>query len=159
MGELQQVREDTELLPGMFREEAKERLMLQEERKTAEEKMSRAIKEDSSLRKQVRDLTAEVERKKRLALQAIAARHQVKDNLKGAQDKVAHFEAHMSNMNAQVDEAKAERDKYEKRHDEMFAAVSGLNARIEELENHKLHLLQKLKKYGDKGDLGYIIKT
>jgi len=41
----------------------------------------------------------------------------------------------------------------------MFAAVSGLNARIEELENHKLHLLQKLKKYGDKGDLGYIIKT
>ena len=47
----------------------------------------------------------------------------------------------MSNMNAQDDEAKAERDKYEKRHDEMFAAVSGLNARIEELENHKLHLL------------------
>lgn len=68
MAELQQVREDTELLPGMFREEAKERLMLQEERKAAEEKMSRAIKEDSFLRKQVRDLTAEVERKKRLAL-------------------------------------------------------------------------------------------
>lgn len=41
----------------------------------------------------------------------------------------------------------------------MFGAVSGLNARIEELEQHKLHLLQKLKKYGDKGDLGYIIKT
>ena len=41
----------------------------------------------------------------------------------------------------------------------MFSAVSGLNARIEELEQHKLHLLQKLKKYGDKGDLSYIIKT
>ena len=65
----------------------------------------------------------------------------------------------MSQVNTQVQEAKAERDKYEQRHDEMFAAVSGLNARIEELENHKLHLLQKLKKYGDKGDLGYIIKT
>jgi hypothetical protein len=51
MVELQQVREDTELLPGMFREEAKERLQLQEERKAAEDKMSRAIKEDSSLRK------------------------------------------------------------------------------------------------------------
>jgi len=35
----------------MFREEAKERMMLQEERKAAEEKMSRAIKEDSFLRK------------------------------------------------------------------------------------------------------------
>jgi len=57
------------------------------------------MKEDSSLRKQVRDLTAEVDRKKRLAMQAIAARHQVKDTLKEAQDKVAHYEAHMSQVN------------------------------------------------------------
>lgn len=41
----------------------------------------------------------------------------------------------------------------------MFASVSGLNARIEELEQHKLHLLEKLKNYGDRGDLGYIVKT
>jgi hypothetical protein len=41
----------------------------------------------------------------------------------------------------------------------MFASVSNLNARIEELEQHKLHLLSKLKKYGDKGGLEYIIKT
>jgi hypothetical protein len=41
----------------------------------------------------------------------------------------------------------------------MFGAISGLNSRIEELEQHKLHLLQRLKKYGDKGDLSYIIKT
>ena len=41
----------------------------------------------------------------------------------------------------------------------MFASVSGLNARIEELEQHKLHLLDKLKSYGDRGDLGYIVKT
>jgi hypothetical protein len=41
----------------------------------------------------------------------------------------------------------------------MFASVSNLNARIEELEQHKLHLLNKLKKYGDKGGLEYIIKT
>lgn len=41
----------------------------------------------------------------------------------------------------------------------MFASVSGLNARIEELEQHKLHLLEKLKGYGDRGDLTYIVKT
>lgn len=41
----------------------------------------------------------------------------------------------------------------------MFASVSGLNARIEELEQHKLHLLEKLKGYGDRGDLSYIVKT
>ena len=41
----------------------------------------------------------------------------------------------------------------------MFKSVSGLNARIEELETHKLHLLDKLKGYGDRGDLTYIVKT
>ena len=41
----------------------------------------------------------------------------------------------------------------------MFTSVSGLNARIEELEQHKLHLLEKLKGFGDRGDLGYIVKT
>lgn len=41
----------------------------------------------------------------------------------------------------------------------MFESVNGLNNRIEELEQHKLHLLGKLKNYGDKGDLDYIIKT
>ena len=65
----------------------------------------------------------------------------------------------MDKKDAEMMEAKEERDRYERKHDEMFSAVSGLNGRIEELEQHKLHLLQKLKKYGDKGDLGYIIKT
>ena len=32
-----------------------------------------------------------------------------------------------------------------KKHDEMFGSVSSLNKRIEELEMHKLHLLDKLK--------------
>lgn len=41
----------------------------------------------------------------------------------------------------------------------MFNSVSALNQRIEELESHKLHLLQKLKGYGDKGGLEYIVKT
>jgi len=41
----------------------------------------------------------------------------------------------------------------------MFESVSGLNRRIEELETHKLHLLSKLKQYGDKGGLEYIVKT
>jgi hypothetical protein len=48
-------------------------------------------------------------------------------------------------MNAEKVEALEERDRYERKHDEMFNAVSGLNSRIEELEQHKLHLLKKLK--------------
>lgn len=62
-------------------------------------------------------------------------------------------------MKTEKQEAQIERDRYATKHDEMFNSVSNLNARIEELENHKLHLLQKLKKYGDKGGLEYIIKT
>ena len=45
------------------------------------------------------------------------------------------------------------------RHDEMFEQTSSLNARIEELESHKLLLLEKLKQLGDKSGLEYIIKT
>ena len=50
-------------------------------------------------------------------------------------------------------------ERYKQKHDDMFKSVSGLNQRIEELEQHKLHLLNKLKGYGDRGDLSYIVKT
>lgn len=56
-------------------------------------------------------------------------------------------------------EAEEEVAYYKKKHDEMFQSVSALNKRIEELESHKLHLLDKLKAHGDKGGLEYIVKT
>ena len=53
-----------------------------------------------------------------------------------------------------------EKEQYRGRHDEMFSQTSALNSRIEELENHKMLLLDKLKnEYGDKGSLDYIIKS
>ena len=62
-------------------------------------------------------------------------------------------------MKQEIIEGENEIKKYKMKHDEMFSSVSGLNARIEELEQHKYHLLEKLKSYGDKGDLSYIVKT
>ena len=62
-------------------------------------------------------------------------------------------------LNQQIIDAGKEVQRFKNKHDEMFASVSGLNSRIEELEQHKLHLLDKLKGYGDRGDLGYIVKT
>ena len=47
----------------------------------------------------------------------------------------------MEKKDKEMMEAKDERDRFEHKHDEMFQAVSGLNGRIEELEQHKLHLL------------------
>lgn len=58
-----------------------------------------------------------------------------------------------------MQQAEKDVERYKRKHDDMFASVSGLNTRIEELEQHKLHLLSKLKSYGDKGDLSYIVKT
>ena len=60
-------------------------------------------------------------------------------------------------LNDVIVDCKKERDRYSQKHDEMFSSVSNLNARFEELESHKMHLLNKLKKYGDKGGLEYIL--
>jgi chromosome segregation ATPase len=139
------MKEDTALLPEMFRNERDEKQRIKTEFEKQRAEMERAKKEDAYLRKQVRDLTAEVERKKRLAMQAIAARGQFKDNLNEYQRKVEQFESIMARKNKEMDEAREDRDRFERKHDEMFQAVSGLNGRIEELEQHKLHLLQKLK--------------
>jgi hypothetical protein len=62
-------------------------------------------------------------------------------------------------MIAKLKDADEEVSYYKKKHDEMFGSVSALNKRIEELESHKLHLLDKLKAQGDKGGLEYIVKT
>lgn len=58
-----------------------------------------------------------------------------------------------------MENGRKEVERFKAKHDEMFASVSGLNNRIEELEQHKLHLLERLKKLGDRGDLSYIVKT
>lgn len=62
-------------------------------------------------------------------------------------------------MKEDVKRAKEETEYYKKRYDEMFNSVSGLNKRIEELEEHKKHLLAKIKESGDSTGLEYIIKT
>lgn len=62
-------------------------------------------------------------------------------------------------MKQDMVKAKDETEFYKKRYDEMFNSVSGLNKRIEELEEHKKHLLQKVKNSGDSSGLEYIVKT
>jgi chromosome segregation ATPase len=116
-----------------------------------------ALKDDTRLRKRVADLESELERKKRLALQAIAARSNIKIELTESIKKNAVLLKEIEVLNETIVECKTERNRYSQKHDEMFSSVSNLNARIEELESHKMHLLNKLKKYGDKGGLEYII--
>ena len=109
--------------------------------------------------KQINDLTSERDRKKQLAIQAIAARSSVKEHLDRATDKIAELEKQLGIYKKSLSEAEQEKSDAINKHDEMFNSVSSLNQRIEELEQHKLHLLEKLKGYGDKGGLEYIVKT
>jgi len=83
----------------------------------------------------------------------------IKQYLDDEKSKNDEYMDSIRKLNENVMEAEKEVKKFKTKHDEMFASVSGLNARIEELEQHKLHLLDKLKSYGDRGDLGYIVKT
>ena len=76
-----------------------------------------------------------------------------------AQEKRAELEKQLGIYKKSLSEAEQEKSDAINKHDEMFNSVSSLNQRIEELEQHKLHLLEKLKGYGDKGGLEYIVKT
>ena len=83
----------------------------------------------------------------------------MKGHLDEASSKVRDLEQEKINFEAKLKQSDELISKYKKKHDEMFKSVSLLNKRIEELESHKLHLLDKLKKAGDKGNLDYIVKT
>jgi predicted nucleic acid-binding Zn-ribbon protein len=63
-------------------------------------------------------------------------------------------------MREEMEFAKSETKHYQEQYERMFNSVSGLNKRIEELEEQKKHLLDKMKKKtGDKSDLDYLVKT
>lgn len=113
----------------------------------------------NALQARINDLIKERDRKTQLSLQAIAARTDIKNYLDVERNKVKKLEDERKQMQIILQEAEAERSEAIEKHDEMFQSVSNLNSRIEELESHKLQLLNKLKGYGDKGGLEYIVKT
>ena len=118
-----------------------------------------AVGQKDGLLKAREDLQLEVKRKIRLAMVTQAAREGMQAALKEAKDTIRHQENDIQRMLAAMESNENEKATFRNRHDEMFNQTSALNARIEELENHKLLLLDKLKGYGDKGSLDYIIKT
>lgn len=69
----------------------------------------------------------------------------MKDKLDAAQVNLQEAMKDHKLMREEVNKAQAEVEYFKKRYDEMFGSVSSLNKRIEELETHKKHLLDKLK--------------
>lgn len=83
----------------------------------------------------------------------------MKTKLEGANRDIKKLELEKKEKEEKMRNMEIDTKEMHNRHDEMFEQTSSLNARIEELESHKLLLLEKLKQLGDKSGLEYIIKT
>ena len=145
--ELEKIRQDAELLPSMFRAEAIFTKKCKAEKEEAQQKMNAALKQHNKLVSERDDLKHELERKQRMAMQAIAARGNMKSHLDEAKKQYEDAQKFIEKLKIDIIHGENEIKKYKMKHDEMFSSVSGLNARIEELEQHKYHLLEKLKSY------------
>ena len=154
-----QIKEDTQLLPMIFRAEAAVRTKALEAQKDAENEKKEAVARMGSLQQKIDNLEQDKNKAKQLSIKAIAARSKIKEYLDDEKNKVNALQQQMALLQHKLIEAEQERLDFQNKHDEMFNSVSALNQRIEELESHKLHLLSKLKGYGDKGGLEYIVKT
>lgn len=106
--ELNKIRQDAELLPSMFRAEAQFRNKCKKDKEEAEIKMTDAIKIAEKLELEKKDLKHELERKERLALQAIAARSSMKDSLAESSLNLKKAKDEMKAMEEEVKKAQEE---------------------------------------------------
>lgn len=146
--ELKSIRQDSELLPVLFRNEAQvkftikaEMIQAQEELKVAEEVKEREVQRAAKLEE-------ERNRKERIALQAIAARNSMESGLKQYQKRVTELEHSIKQTEASYISMKQETERYKTEHGELQAHVFVLNNRINELEEHKKMLLEQVKSLG-----------
>ena len=141
MNEMKRIHDDASLLPQMFRLEANERNIINKTKTEAENTAREALANRDRMQNRINDLESELDRKKQLSIQAIAARSNVKRHLDQAQTKITELDKKLEVTTKRMEEAEQQKSDAIEKHDEMFNSVSALNQRIEELEQHKLHLL------------------
>ena len=153
--EIKNIRQDAELLPGMFRNEAFMKRKIRDEKIMTEEKMNEAMQHLDEEKVKFETLLEEKLRKDRIALQAVAARNSIEKDLKNA---LATIESLRNQIQGQVnheDEMKTQVEMYKSRHDELQEHVYVQNNRINELEEQKKILLQQLKETGNRSQAHY----
>lgn len=146
--ELKNVRQDSELLPVLFRNEAQVKFAMRDEMIQAQEllKVAEEVKEREVQR--AAKLEEERNRKERIALQAIAARNSMESDFKLHQRRVVELESAIKQSQASFLHMKQETERYKAEHSELQAHVFVLNNRINELEEHKKTLLEQVKSLG-----------
>ena len=141
----------------IFRAEAQVRQRAIDAQKKAEADAKIAVDKMNDLEYRIKNLEKDKAKAMQLSMKAIAARSNIKQYLDDEKNRGVALQQQILMLENKLIETEAERQEYQNKHDEMFNSVSALNHRIEELESHKLHLLNKLKEHGDKGGLEYIV--
>lgn len=153
--EIKNIRQDAELLPGMFRNEAFMKKRIRDEKIMTEEKMNEAVLHLGEERVKFAILLEEKLRKDRIALQAVAARNSIEKELKLALATIEELRTRFQNQANQEDEMNAKVELYKTRHDELQEHVYVQNNRINELEEQKKILIQQVKEAGSRSQAHY----
>ena len=124
---MKRIHDDASLLPQMFRLEANERNIINKTKNEAEITAREALANRDRMQRTIDDLRSELDRKKQLSIQAIAARSNVKRFLDQAQAKNAEYEKQLEINTKQLEEAEKQKTDAIEKHDEMFNSVSALN--------------------------------
>ena len=156
--EIKNIRQDAELLPGMFRNEAFMKKRIRDEKIMTEERMNEAILHLDEERTKFAVLFEEKTRKDRIALQAVAARNSIEKELKVAYATIEDLRSKIQNQVNQEDEMRGLVETFKNRHDELQEHVYVQNNRINELEEQKKILIQQLKETGNRSQAHYTYK-
>ena len=156
--EIRNIRQDAELLPGMFRNEAFMKKKIRDEKIFTEEKMNEALSCLEEERQRFAVLLEEKNRKDRVALQAVGARNAIEKQLKNAISVIEELKKQIQSQVSHEDEMRSMVEMYKKRHDEMQEHVYVQNNRINELEDQKKVLIQQIKETGNRSQAHYTYK-
>ena len=102
---MKRIHDDASLLPQMFRLEANERNIINKSKNEAEVTAREALANRDRMQSTIDDLQEEVDRKKKLSIQAIAARSNVKRLLDQAQTKNVEYEKQEQIITKRMEEA------------------------------------------------------
>ena len=112
-----QIKEDTQLLPMIFRAEAAVRTKALDAQKEAENEKKEAVAKMGALQQKIDNLEQDKNKAKQLSIKAIAARSQIKQYLDDEKAKVGHLEHQMQVQHAKLLEAESERLEFQNKHD------------------------------------------
>lgn len=156
--ELKQIRQDADLLPGMFRNEAQLKINIREEKLKAEEMMEKALAELELHKARADRLEHEKVRKERIALHAIGARNSMEVDLKKASQRIKELEDKVHSLEELAKNLEVLKVDTEKEHNEMQKHTFVLNNRINELEDQKKVLLDQLRAEGKHSKAHFTIR-